>query len=451
MKSIHPKQISYLAAICLLFILGSQAYLIYDYFRTTRADLARESDAILEESFKKDLEIRRNLFHASEIVLSPGLTSPGIKDSVTKYDFSKRTDYANNIIGLVDLAINIHISKKVPLNIQRYDSITNAILKSRGISTKFNVVLLNPTTGEILQQTRPGNISSPVFQISSNCLTIDIINNKALQLVLINPFGLIFKRMGIMLLTSFIFSIICLLLFGYLQHILTRQKQLVTFKNDFLSTIAHELKRPVASLSFNLDCLSMPAFNEDKVKHDLLVKRSVNATTELENNISMIVALAKVEEGLLKLNKEPVDLSQLFADLKNRFMSYPVKNIEIHADFGQETPTVNADEQLLTQCFANLMDNSIKYSGKEVVIAIQVQRSGKWMVITIKDNGFGIPEEKLPVIFDKYTRLEPENTRINGFGIGLNYVKTIVEKHEGEVEVQSKPGEGTEFSILLPA
>ena len=69
---------------------------------------------------------------------------------------------------------------------------------------------------------------------------------------------------------------------------------------------------------------------------------------------------------------------------------------------------------------------------------------------SIKDNGYGIAEEKMPVIFDKYTRANPEDMKINGYGIGLNYVKTIVEKHKGEVEVKSQLGEGSEFSVLLP-
>jgi signal transduction histidine kinase len=348
------------------------------------------------------------------------------------------------------LGLNIVISKVIPININKLDSITGTILKSRNINSNYQILLIDQASGKRLQQSKSNSAFWAVLQIKSKLLTIEIRPQKSLQLVLINPFGVLFKRMGVMLLTSFLFSVICLLAFSFLQRILSRQKQLVAFKNEFLSTIAHELKRPVASLSYNLDCLTLPAFRQDAVKHDLLVARSIKATEELNNTINMIVALAKVEEGLLKLDKEPVNLSQLFLDLKERFMNYPVKNIEIRTAFEPEIATIQADTRLLTQCFANLIDNSIKYSGRDVLIVINIQQTGKWIVISIKDNGFGIPEEKLPVIFDKYTRLESPNTTINGFGIGLNYVKTIVEKHEGEVEVQSKQGEGTEFNILLP-
>jgi len=277
------------------------------------------------------------------------------------------------------------------------------------------------------------------------------LNNKnALQLVLINPFGVIIKRMGLMLLTSLAFSIICLLAFWYLQRILARQKQLVAFKNDFLSTIAHELKRPVASLSFDLNCLTMSDFIDDKSKHELMVSCALNATAELNDTINMIVALAKVEEGLLTLNKEPINLTQLFEEMRGKFVSYPVKKVEIQTVYETNDISVTGDANLLSQCFANLIDNAIKYSGKEVLIVISVSKSDRWIIVSIKDNGYGIPEEKLPVIFNKYSRAHTENTKITGFGIGLNYVKTIVEKHKGIVEVKSQQGMGSEFSVLLP-
>ena len=449
-KSIQAKQISYMVIICLFVILGAQFYMVYDYYQTTRAGLVRESDAILQETFKKDLNVRRtdyNKITRSDVI---DLTKKSKSKKETGYDFTNKTNDVSNDIDLVDLALNIHVSKVIPINIEKLDSITGTILKSRNINSNYQVLIIDKESGKVMQHSKNNSAFGSIFEINSKLLTIEINPQKSLQLVLINPFGVIFKRIGVMLLTSFVFSVICLLAFGFLQRILSRQKQLVAFKNEFLSTIAHELKRPVASLSYNLDCLTLPAFKQDEAKHDLLVVRSISATEELNNTINMIVALAKVEEGLLKLDKEPVNLSQLFLDLKERFMNYPVKNIEIRTAFESEITTIQADTRLLTQCFANLIDNSIKYSGRDVLIVINIQHTGNWIVISIKDNGFGMPEEKLPVIFDKYTRLESPNTTINGFGIGLNYVKTIVEKHEGEVEVQSKQGEGTKFNILLP-
>ncbi len=454
MKLITPIHITYIAAICLLFILGSQAYLVYDYFQTTRAGLIRESDTVLEEAFKKDLALRYTqssiLDKKTPINLNLKSTKPAFEKR-TKYDFSNRKDYKNNILGLLDIVMNIQISKTIPLDIHQMDSIISGILKSRGINTNYMIYMLHPKSGKIILKSDINYKSTSLFQISSKYLTIDIINDKALQLVLVNPFGIVIKRMSFMLLSSLILSIICLLAFRALYDMLARQKKLVAFKNEFLSTIAHELKRPVASLSFNLDCLSAPAFINNQSKRDMLLSKSINATTELNSTINMIVGLAKLEEGLLTLDLKPINLKELLDELKIRFISNAVKQIEIETTYQADKDfIITGDAQLLSQCFANLIDNAIKYSDNEVLIIISICEEAGGIKVSVKDNGLGIPEAKLPVIFDKYTRVHADITKVNGFGIGLNYVKTIVEKHGGTVEVKSEPGKGSEFIVLLP-
>jgi len=236
MKLITPIHISYIAAICLLFILGSQAYLVYDYFRTTRAGLIRESDTVLEEAFKKDLEIRQNKSSILDKKKSINLnlkTTKTATEKKTSYDFSKRNDYNNNILGLIDIVMNIHISKAVPLDIHQMDSIIASTLKSRGINTNYMIYLLHPKSGKIILKSDINYKSTSFFQISSKYLTIDIIDDKALQLVLINPFGIVIKRMSLMLLSSLLLSIICLLAFRALYDMLARQKNCWLLKTNF--------------------------------------------------------------------------------------------------------------------------------------------------------------------------------------------------------------------------
>lgn len=449
MKVLAPRTIFYCVGLCLLLILVAQTYLVFDYFRTTRAALIRESDTILEQAFKSELDIRqekRSKLHNEDNMIVP---PPPTKENTIKIDLRDTNDAQKTIIGSLDLVINSIVSKDFPLNIRSLDSITNQIILSRDIHTKFVINIVDKSTSKILNQSN-SNANFSLYSISSKLLDIDLSQKKALQLILINPFGLIMKRMSLMLISSFVLSILCLVAFRVLLSILAKQKQLVAFKNEFLTTIAHELKRPVASLTFNLDCLALPAYNADKEKRKLLIQRSVSATEELNDTINMIVALEKLQEGLLVLHKEPIPLNHLFEGLKEKFTNYPVKKVDIQIVCETDEITLTGDKNLLTQCFANLIDNAIKYSGNEVLITIILQKEGKWIVVSIKDNGFGIPDEKLPVIFDKYSRAHADITKINGFGIGLNYVKTIVEKHKGEVNVKSLVGTGSEFRVLLP-
>ena len=329
------------------------------------------------------------------------------------------------------------------------DSIAGLVLTSRDINTSYNIKIVDPKADTLVDQSKK-DIKSSVFQIQSKSLIYNYENSKALQLVMVNPFGVIIKRMGLMLITTLVLSIICLLAFGALRRILAKQKQLVAFKNEFLSTIAHELKRPVASLSVQLECMSMPAYSGNPQQQELLLSRSMNATAELNDTINMIVALSKLEEGLLTLNREAVNLTQLFDKMKSRFANYPAKKVEIKTVYAPDEILISGDRQLLNQCFANLIDNAIKYSGEEVLIEVTISKTGNLTIVSIKDNGYGIPEDQLPIIFEKYSRAHTDNTKINGFGIGLNYVKTIVEKHKGKVEVKSQPGQGSEFSVMLP-
>ncbi|MDD3195656.1 MAG: HAMP domain-containing sensor histidine kinase, partial [Paludibacter sp.] len=331
------------------------------------------------------------------------------------------------------------------------DSVTATILETRKVNSKFTVNIVNNLTGELIEASKD-NWRSSLFLISSERMLIDAENDIALQLHLINPFQVIIKRMGLMLISSLVLLIICLLIVVYLQKILDRQKKLVAFKNEFLGTIAHELKRPVSSLTFNLDCLSMSTTTLDTPQNELLLTNSIRATDELNESINMIVTLSKHEEGMLVLSRDTLDLPQLMEELKQKFIIPRFKNkqVSIQLQAKGSIPPVQGDRQLLSQCFSNLLDNAIKYSGEMVDIIIRFEIIDSMVATTIKDNGFGIPEDKLELVFDKYSRVHLGKTQIKGFGIGLNYVKSIVEKHKGEVRVSSKAGVGSEFSVLLP-
>jgi signal transduction histidine kinase len=159
--------------------------------------------------------------------------------------------------------------------------------------------------------------------------------------------------------------------------------------------------------------------------------------------------LAREEEGLLVLNKQPVNLVDIIMDLKNRFASSPGKRVSIHTNFESEAIVVQGDSIMLTQCFANLIDNAIKYSEKDATININIEMHGSNAALDFQDQGMGIPADKIEHIFEKYSRVD-DHAKVAGFGIGLNYVKTIIEKHGGSIGVSSEVNVGSIFKVLLP-
>jgi signal transduction histidine kinase len=180
-----------------------------------------------------------------------------------------------------------------------------------------------------------------------------------------------------------------------------------------------------------------------------LLNNSLRSTDEMNDAILMIVALSKAEEGLLQLKPESIDMINLLGTLRERFISISPKKTEIEIEHIGDDSQVKGDYQLLNTCFANLIDNAIKYSGKEVRIKAIVKKSDGRLTVSITDNGNGIPSDKLPFIFEKYNR-GSETRSSGGYGIGLNYVKTIVEKHHGQVTANSILGAGSEFTVTLP-
>lgn len=439
------KIITYIALISIALVLVTQALLVVDYFQTVRESLIRESDAILLEAFRNDLNRRNEISNALNVDEDESNVVEGEGNEYIDFNLQNSGLQDQSILGNMDLLVHSLISRFVPINLTSIDSITGPILASRNINSEYTIQLIQPEEDVVVQSSK--DISeNTFFLIPSKPYPLDFENKDALRLILVNPFSLIIRRMGLMVLGSIIFSFLSIFAFRSLIRILARQKKLVAFKNEFLSNIAHELKRPVASLIVNLDVLKEPMYFDNEQMRDMMLN---NSLTELNGTISMIVGLAKVEEGLLVLNKQPVNLVKLLDELRLRFIGSPKKKLTINTDFESDEMIITADGLMLTQCFANLIDNSIKYSKSEVVIDISMHWRSTSVELHFKDNGIGIPPEKIGNIFEKYSRVD-NNTKVNGFGIGLNYVKTIIEKHSGSIAVTSELGEGSDFKVVLP-
>ena len=441
--------ITFFSVISLLLILGSQAYIIYDNYKLTRKSLTRESDAILETAFRKDLSIRNKTFkhlRKEDNIIYP---QPPTKKNTIKVDMSKYNDLGNNTLGTIDLAVNNVVSTLVPLNVNRLDSITGTILQARGINSTYTVNIIDPISNKVFAESKKG-MNESVFVIHSRILLVDFQRNKSLQLLLINPFTSIFKRMGILLITSFLLSLFCFYVLWFLVRTLARQKKLIEIKNEFFGQTAHELKRPVAHLHMALEALSNPAIDENMLKKERYLAISKEATRDMSEKITMIMTLSMAEEGVFNLNYSEFDINVVISDLREKFMAISDKKVAIQFKNQDEKVIVRADKDHISQTIANLIDNAIRYSKESVQILITTQKIKKTLILLVKDNGIGIKPEKFNQVFEKYVRLNPEAGSPAGFGIGLSYVKAVVDKHSGRIDLKSEVSIGSEFILYLP-
>ena len=262
----------------------------------------------------------------------------------------------------------------------------------------------------------------------------------------------IIQSLGFMAISSIILTMVIILSFATTMYIIFKQKQLSEIKNDFINNMTHELKTPISTISLASQMLndkSIPA----KSKNLGYISRIIeDESKRLGYQVEKVLQMAIFDRGKIKLKLRPVDIHDLIQGVVNNF------SIQMEKKGGQIYEELNAAEAVLkldivhfTNVISNLIDNAIKYSNENPEIRINTEtRNGK-LLIRIKDNGIGIRKEDQKRIFEKFYRVPTGNIHnVKGFGLGLSYVKKIVEAHNGNIRIRSEPNQGTEFEICLP-
>ena len=252
---------------------------------------------------------------------------------------------------------------------------------------------------------------------------------------------------------SALFLVLVIGSFGLALYIILRQKQLSTMKMDFINNMTHELKTPISTISLASQMLKDNSIAEQKDSRLKYAAVIYDENKRLANQVEKVLQMARMENGDIKYNKNPIDLHELIGIALNHFyIQVEDSKGELVHNFNAETSIIEADEMHLTNVLNNLLDNALKYNDKEVPkIEVETSIEGEEILIKVKDNGMGLKKEELNKIFDQFYRANKGDVHdTKGFGIGLSYVKTIIEAHKGTIKVQSKFSIGTVFIIRLP-
>ncbi|MGE3611258.1 MAG: ATP-binding protein [Bacteriovoracaceae bacterium] len=225
-------------------------------------------------------------------------------------------------------------------------------------------------------------------------------------------------------------------------------KQVDNLKQNFISLMSHDLKTPVAKISGIADILKIKFSNT--AEQTELIDNIAASTKELNNFINSILDLTKIESQNLTLKKESRDINKVIESIVEKLQfEASNKQIRIETELSPLYP-IQIDPILMNRVISNLIENAIKYAGKEKVIDIKTWDDKDWVFIEIKDNGVGIGPDDLQHIFDKFYRVKNDSTHsIKGSGLGLYLVKYFIELHEGVISATSQLGEGTSFIIKL--
>lgn len=245
---------------------------------------------------------------------------------------------------------------------------------------------------------------------------------------------------------------ITLAFFIYSMIVILRQKQLSELQRDFINNMTHEFKTPISTINISTDVF----IQNDKVKEDPRLSRYAGIIKEqvlrLNTQVEKVLQLAKIERDNIELNVEEIDLADLIRNISPSIeLKINDKQGTLHLDMTAKNAFVRADRLHLTNILHNLVDNGVKYSGDKPEIRIGLRNDGKKLVLSVQDNGIGIPKEHQKRVFDKFYRVPTGNVHnVKGFGLGLYYVKTMCKEHKWKLDLQSEPGKGTKIEIAMP-
>ncbi len=264
--------------------------------------------------------------------------------------------------------------------------------------------------------------------------------------------GLVLRQMEGWLLLSVFFLIILIISFIWVAYTIFRQKRLSEMKTDFINNLTHEFKTPIATSSLAAEMLLRPEISDEKDKVKKYAGVILDENLRLQNHVEQVLQVALLEKGQQQYKFRRANIHQLVSSAIDSFsLIIKEKNVDISISLDADRYIAVADRAHILNVFHNLIDNAIKYSHGRPVIQISTWNTKNHIVIRVSDKGIGISPQHQKDIFKNLFRVPMGNIHdARGFGLGLYYVKTVVNHHNGRIEVKSELGKGSSFDIYLP-
>lgn len=262
----------------------------------------------------------------------------------------------------------------------------------------------------------------------------------------------VIRQVWLPIFSSIVFILVIIFCFIYAIKVIIRQKALSKIKNDFINNMTHEFKTPLATVSLAVEALQDPELST----HDKFRTRYLGIIKDenkrLVSQVEKVLQAAALDKKDFQLKVEPIDLTVLLeSNLEQISLQVENRGGKINFVNKLRNQEIEGDAFHLTHIINNLLDNANKYSKENPAIRVEAWEEGDRVFVSIQDQGIGMNKDALKKIFDKFYRVPTGNVHdVKGFGLGLSYVKTMLEAHKGEIQVQSEPGKGSTFTINLP-
>jgi len=346
------------------------------------------------------------------------------------------------------------LSSRIPIHKRVYDDeirrLLSKKLKEDNIDLDYEFAIYSNDLATKIQtdnfELQPGTFSVSIFSNENNNNNYKLLvnfptRNKFIQSSIIR-----------MTLLSIIFTSIIIIAYSSALLQLFRQRKISEIKSDFINNMTHEFKTPIATINLALDAIKNPKVIDDKERVARYLQMIRDENKRMHAQVENVLRISKLEKNELNISKDRVELHELIEDAITHIeLIVEDRKGYIHTHLNAEKSSVLANETHFTNVIVNILDNAVKYSPEPPRIDVYTENVGTNILLKIKDQGSGMSKAALKQVFEKFYREHTGNIHnVKGHGLGLAYVKRMVEDHQGHISVESEKEKGSTFIIKLP-
>jgi two-component system, OmpR family, phosphate regulon sensor histidine kinase PhoR len=458
------RNIFILMCVCILGIYLFQGYWLYNSYYIQREQFNKDiNEALRTAVFNKQFADARHYFRRSfrnrdSLFMARGDSGhrpepfdhrPFPGDEHRDDDNAGASRYADTLARQISYLL-INNSTNDSIKLIKLDSLYGAELRSRQIQTEFIIDTFHINFNSMAREGFRDSLRMR-GPLTTSKIPFNPASNLFVQAEFKSPLPYILARMMWILISSLLLLLLTTLCFIYMLRTILKQKKLSEVKNDFINNMTHELKTPIATVYAAVE--AMQNFNalNDQRKTQTYLDISKQELRRLSDLVEKVLHIASEEKEEIELFREQTDLAEMIDSIITSHQLKTNRPVQFRFDNLVGDRTLPVDKTHLSNAISNLVDNAIKYSGEHPTVHIRSSVENGNLIIRVKDNGIGIPRAYQESIFDTFFRVPTGNLHnVKGFGLGLSYVRKIVELHGGSVTVQSEPDKGSEFIIRIP-